>query len=293
MTDFHGEPTRITQNQFVRLEIIPNAGRIIRFAPHGGKNIFADLGLSPISTPYGNFYFRGGHRLWHSPEAMPRTYLPDNEGGIVSEITDGLRIEMPAEPWTNLAKCIEIRLNPERPQVILRHELRNDGAWAAKIAPWALTMFQPGGIGIFPQPVGNVDDSGLLANRHFSFWPYTRLNDPRLILRDDFVLVRATAGRSPMKLGYFNPHGWAGYWLDGTLFVKRFDAQSNIRYPDHGCNTECYCSDQFIELESLGPLTDLQPGMSVLHTEIWEVYDSLDVSLLSDEIRNLILGMNV
>ncbi len=292
MTDFHGEPTRILENQFVQLEIIPAAARVIRFAPRGGKNLFADLDHSPVSTPYGNFYFRGGHRLWHAPEAMPRTYMPDNEGGLVNDVIGGVRMEMPAEPWTNLAKRIEIRLNPERPQVILRHELHNEGAWEVELAPWALTMFRLGGIGIFPQPAGGAEDAGLLANRHFSFWPYTRLDDPRLILRDDLVLVRAIPNLPPLKFGYFNPHGWAAYWLDETLFVKRFDVQIENPYPDYGCNTESYCSDQFIELESLGPLTKLQPDVTVLHTEIWEVYASLNVPFLSDEIQNVILKMS-
>ncbi len=59
-------------------------------------------------------------------EAMPRTYIPDNEGAVTSKIPDGVRIEMPTEPWTCLTKAVEIQLNPDKPQVILRHEIQND-----------------------------------------------------------------------------------------------------------------------------------------------------------------------
>ncbi len=292
MTDFHGEPTRILENDFVRLEYLANSARIVRFALKGRDNLFADLGLTPIKTPYGDFYFRGGHRLWHSPEAMPRTYIPDNEGAAVAETSNGVRIEMPAEPWTNIAKAIDIQLNPERPQVILRHELRNDGAWAVRFSPWALTMFRLGGVAIFPQPQRNADEEGLLPNRQLSLWPYTQIGDARPTLRDDFVLVHARPGLPPLKFGYFNPDGWMAYWLGGVLFVKRFDAQPDMQYPDHGCNAESYCNDRFIELESLGPLQSVSAGQTITHTEIWEVFEDLEVPFLPAEIRELVRSIS-
>ncbi len=291
MSDFHGEPTRVLENQFFQVEYLAHSARIVRFALKGKTNMFADLGLTPIQTPYGDFYFRGGHRLWHSPEARPRTYIPDNEGALINEIPNGVRIDMPTEAWTHLAKAIEIELNPDRPQVILRHELRNDGPWAVEFSPWALTMFRLGGVAIFPQPVGNTDEAGLLSNRQLIIWPYTRLGDPRLHLRDDFILIHANPSLPAIKFGYLNPHGWMGYWLDGVFFVKRFNVDMNAPYPDHGCNAESYCNDQFIELETLGPLAKVQPGESVLHAETWEVYTELVPDLIPPEIQKIIAGL--
>ena len=288
MNEFQGEPTCVLENEHVKLEYLENSARIVRFYPGGRENIFAEMKKEPVTTPYGDFYFRGGHRLWHSPENMPRTYIPDNEGAQVSDIPNGVRIEMPSEPWTHIAKAIEIELNPEKPQVILRHELRNDGAWAVAFAPWALTMLKQGGVGIFPQPVDNVDDVGLLSNRQLSFWPYTEIRDMRLILRDDFFLVHATPSLPPLKFGYFNPHGWMGYWINNTLFVKRFDAQPDVNYPDNGCNIESYCNHEFIELESLGKLTKVAPGQTVLHNELWEIHESLVVPFMPIKIQKLI-----
>ena len=288
MGDFQGERTRVLENKHVKLEYLENAARIVRFYPHKRKNIFAEINKEPISTPYGSFYFRGGHRLWHSPENMPRTYIPDNEGSLIENISNGVRIEMPPEPWTHIVKIIEIELNPDKPQVIVRHELRNEGAWDVEFASWALTMLRQGGIGIFPQPEGNVDDAGLLSNRRIMFWPYTEIRDPRLILRDDFLLVRANPSLPPLKFGYFNPLGWMGYWIDDTLFVKRFDAQDNVIYPDNGCNVESYCNHEFIELESLGELRMVTPGETVFHNELWEVYETLNVPFIPTEIQELI-----
>lgn len=289
--DFNGWPTQVLENKFLRVETMLSSARIVRFNPIGKENIFADLGNKALPTPYGDFYFRGGHRFWHAPEAMPRTYMPDNEGAVISEIPGGTRIDQPAEPWTHIAKSMEIRLNPDRPQVILRHEMRNDGPWTAELAPWALTMLRLGGVGIFPQPVGNVDSAGLLANRQLSIWPYTQLADPRLMLRDDCILIKATPSLPPIKIGYFNPHGWEAYWIDGILFVKRFDALPGAAYPDGGCNTETYCNDKFIELESLGPVTKLAPGETIVHTETWEIFDSFEQSFIPAQVQELLAAM--
>jgi hypothetical protein len=283
-SEFNGWPTTILENEFVRLEFMDSSPRIVRFNPIGQPNMFADLGNELLNTPHGDFYFRGGHRLWHSPEAMPRTYIPDHEGATVSEIPGGVRIDQPTETWTNIAKSIEIRLNPERAQVIVQHELRNDGPWDVELAPWALSMFRQGGVGIFPQPVGNTDPAGLLANRQVTIWPYTRVNDPRLIWRDDCLLIRANPALPPVKIGYFNPHGWQGYWLDGILFIKHFDPQPGATFPDGGCNTETYCNHKFIELETLGALKKLAPGATVIHNETWEVYDQLDQPFIPAEV---------
>jgi hypothetical protein len=152
-------------------------------------------------------------------------------------------------------------------------------------------MFRLGGVAIFPQPTGNVDEAGLLSNRQLVIWPYTRIGEPRLLLRDDFILIHAIPDLPPIKIGYLNPHGWMAYWLDGVFFVKRFNVEMSAPYPDHGCNAESYCNNQFIELETLGPLTKLEPGTSVLHAETWEVHTELVSDLIPAEIQEIITAL--
>lgn len=292
MTDFQGEPTGVLENHFLRLEYLKDAPRIVRFTPANRRNLFAELDRSATPTTHGDFYFRGGHRLWHSPEAMPRTYMPDNHGALVTEIEGGVRIDQPAEVWTHIAKRLEIQLDPNQARVHVRHELRNEGAWTVELAAWALTMLRPGGVGIFPQPTGNVDANGLLPNRQITLWPYSNAQDARFRLDDEFILVQAAPQVPPLKFGYLNLHGWIGYWSEACLFVKRFDAPSAaVLFPDGGCNVESYCNDRFIELETLGPLTQLAPGESLSHTEVWEVFDSLNVEFIPPEARAAITGL--
>jgi hypothetical protein len=277
---------RILKNDFLQIECLTDSLRVMGLLPAGKPDMLADLSdLPPISTPYGDFYFRGGHRLWHSPEAMPRTYIPE-AGVTITDLPDGLILEAHTEPGTGIRKRIEIQLASDKPSVTLTHTLGNDGLWAVQLAPWAITQFRLGGTVILPMPLGNVDPAGLLPNRQFSLWPYARINDQRLKLDDAFVLFKADPLLPPFKLGYLNLHGWIAYWLDGVLFRKTFDPQAGLSHPDNNCNAEMYCNDRFVELESLGPLTALPPGAWVSHVETWDIFDGIDA--LPEEIQRLL-----
>ena len=268
--------TSILKNDHLEIEFLTDALRIVGLTPAGKANMLADLGHVPaLPTSFGDFHFRGGHRLWHAPEAMPRTYIPDTPVTI-TPLEDGALLEAQTEPGTGIRKQLEIHLSPDQPSFSLTHILINDGIWSVELAPWAITQFRLGGRVILPMPVGNADPAGLLHNRQFSLWPYARISDPRLRLGDDFILFNTEALLPPFKIGYFHPNAWMGYWLDGILVSKSFEAQKQFAYPDNNCNAEMYCNDQFVELESLGPLTMLEPGRSVSHLEKWQVLDTID-----------------
>ncbi len=279
--------TESIQNDHLRLEYLASAGpRITGLFYRGGKNLLAEVHELYEDTPQGRFWFRGGHRLWRSPEVMPDTYTPDNEGLETQKIANGVILRQQVDG--GISKQIEIRLEPERAVCALKHRLINSSAASARLAVWALTMFKPGGIGIFPQPVGPADPAGFLPNRRLALWPYTRMRDERFVWGDEAVLIKAQPKQPPIKFGYFNDAGWTGYVQDGILFVKRFQAKGEGEYPDFGCNCEMYCNDRFIELETLSPLATLQPGEALEHDEEWEVHPLSDDDALTERCRQLI-----
>lgn len=289
MIDFASIPTCVLDNGFIRIEAFTTAGpRIMHLSAFGSPNLLAVLSPeAKETTPYGDYHFMGGHRLWHAPEAMPRTYIPDNDGVVAEQMPNGLRLLKSAEPGSGIAKTIEVHLAEDRAVANVTHILRNDGIWPVELAPWALTMFRVNGTVILPQ---STERKGLLPNRLLAIWPYSHIDDPRLILRNDYILINVKESNLPaLKIGYNNPHGWIAYWLDGVLFRKTYDIHPNATYPDGGCNTECY-AHTLVELESLGPLQTIAPGGSVTLTETWEIFPSLDQPFLSPEIQALILG---
>lgn len=275
MADFHGFPVGKLTNGLVELEYLRTAGpRVVGLRLNGSENLLAGVPQIAIPTPWGEYRYLGGHRLWYAPEGMPRSYVPDSDGLRVAEISGGVILQGKEEPGTGICKSVEITLHPQRPQVTLRHTLRNAGLWEVELAPWTITMFRLGGTAILPFQAEQVNLDDLLPNRRIVLWPYSKMNDPRLRLEDDFILVHVPGALPLFKIGAFNPRGWVAYWNEGILFRKTFEVFPAATHPDYGCNAEIYCDEHFIELESLAPLGRLAPGGEVSHTETWELYDT-------------------
>ena len=161
MTDFYGLPTRAIYNDHIRLEYLAEGGlRLVRlFLTHSAcpENIFAEMPQASWPTPYGDYFLRGGHRLWHAPEAAPRSSIPEPSELEVKELPDGVWLGQPTEPATGIGKRLEIHLAPDRPALTVKLELRNEGVWPVELAPWAITQLPLGGVAILPQPMGPID----------------------------------------------------------------------------------------------------------------------------------------
>jgi hypothetical protein len=291
MSDFNDLPTQILENGRLRLEYLTEAGpRLVRLSYNRSPNLLAEVPAIFWDTSRGPYYPLGGHRLWISPEVPDLTYALDDRGLQVQDAPGGVELIGAPAAGSGIRKRLRVELDPKRPILRLQHTIVNEGIGPITLAPWAITMFRLGGTVILPQPVGNVDPHGLQSNRILVLWPYTRLDDPRLSLADDFITLRGEARVPACKLGYFNPHGWLGYWLDGLLFVKRFEPQTGAELPDRGSNTEVYCMDRFAELETLGPVVTLAPGDSTVHAETWEVYEGLEQAFIPPALRERLEG---
>jgi len=138
------------ENAVLNLLVTQSVGpRIISLRFNCGDNLFAELPDYVTERPDGkNFHFYGGHRLWHAPENMPRTYVPDDEPVEVIPNQSGLSITSRVEDESKIEKSIQISLVEDKPQVIVHHTLTNRGPWPVECAPWAITQFKPGGFAI-------------------------------------------------------------------------------------------------------------------------------------------------
>lgn len=251
--------------------------RLVRFGRPGGDN---ELGLRPAEqglTGGDTWRIYGGHRLWHAPEHNPRTYQPDNEPIRHESFPDGCRLIQPVEQRTGIEKVLELRYRERGGMLELEvaHRLGNHGAWPVLLAPWGITVMAPGGVALLPQPASQPS-THLLPNRTVVLWPYTPLGDPRLEWRDAALLVRpAPASTAPLKVGIPPGPGWCAYANRGRLFLKRTRPVPMATYPDLGAGFEVYAAGDFLELESLGPLTELPPGSVASHTEYWSLHDGI------------------
>ena len=69
---------------------------------------------------------RGGHRLWHAPEAKPRTYALDNVPVPWEQLGEfGLRLTPNPETENGIQKQLEISVAAQDNLVSLTHRLTN------------------------------------------------------------------------------------------------------------------------------------------------------------------------
>lgn len=254
---------------------VDHGPRIIRIGFIGGENEFCENNDATLAT-YGDkeWKIRGGHRLWHSPEYFPRTYIADNEPVEWETTEKGVKLVQKVEPWVQIKKEMEIELSVDSNRVVVTHHLTNKNAWPVELAAWALSVMATGGMEIIPQP---SRDTGFLGNRLVALWPFTKMNDHRIYWGDKYiVLSQDPKMKPPFKLGIPNEDGWAAYFNHGNLFIKRFNHMIGNKYPDFGVSFETYTTDFMLEMESLSPLTLLEPESTLTHVEEWELIQNVD-----------------
>ena len=274
IVNFTGHECILLENKSIQLLISRSIGpRILSFKFTDGENVFAELPEFVVECPgSGTFHAYGGHRLWHAPEELSRTFLPDDSPVDVCSVDNGYIVTQDVEAKTGLQKSIEIRLQDDSPRVVITHRLSNHGLWPVTTAPWAITQLKTGGVAILPL---SYADTKQLPNRTLTLWPYTDLSNPNVSFGKHHIFVHVEM-KEAFKVGFPNPRGWLAYWLSGTLFVKQAAFDSQSAYFDFGSSSECYCNDEFLELETLAPISTINPGEFVSHVETWQLFKDIE-----------------
>jgi len=272
-------------NAWMELMVTTDVGpRVLRCGFIGGQNLFKEFPEQLGQSGEGEFRARGGHRLWKAPEDLGSTWIPDNHAVEISLHSDGLTAVAPVEMASGLQKEIDIHLAQSDCSVTMKHRIRNCSETGIELAPWALTVMAPGGLAIagFPQRAQYPDV--LLATNPLVMWAYTDFSDSRWKLMRKYLALRQDANyRGPQKAGLFGEKSWACYLLNGELFMKSTKADASERYADFGCSLELFTNNEFLELETLGPLRALAPGEMAEHVEQWWLHRDIQVAGLTEE----------
>src|SRR2546426_12821094 len=89
--------------------VVPTAfgPRVARYGFVGQENVLGEAPGGSV-TDLGEWRPRGGHRLWHAPEGMPRSYSPDN--APVERWLSGatIRLRQAVEPRVGVQKEIAV-----------------------------------------------------------------------------------------------------------------------------------------------------------------------------------------
>jgi hypothetical protein len=282
------------QNDHIKLVVTTDTGpRIIHFGPADSDvNLFyqnkAQQGLSG-GNEWRNY---GGHRLWTSPQEGSRPNQADNDPVPYKIIGNSITLHCPAEKATLIQKEITITIDSDKPHVSVRHRIYNRSLWPITFASWALSMMREGGVEILPIPKDRPRD--YMPGYAICFWPWTKPNDKRFTLGGKYIALRHDSNNKDwFKIGFRNTEGWGAYLSQGYMFVKVYKLDSGKVYPDYGSTFETYTDSEFTELETLGALETVNPGLYAEHTEEWHLINGVPVldgftPISEDEISSII-----
>ena len=285
-TEWGGWPNcyRISNGE-IELIVTSDIGpRVMRCGFVGGQNFFKVFEDQTGKSGEPEWQLRGGHRIWLAPEDFKRTYALDNSTAEIAVHGDVLTATQPVEPETGLRKQLAIRMASSGTQMEVLHRMQNTLPFPVRFAHWALTMMAQGGTGIAGFPPRGRHEDILAPTNPLVMWAFTNLSDPRWkFLHKYLVLHHDPANTDHTKLGLFNPRTWGAYALGSELFLKQYDADPGKTYTDMGCSFEMFASEGMLELETLGPLTEVEPGEWLEHTERWSLYRDLSIPDWTDE----------
>ncbi|GHU52067.1 hypothetical protein AGMMS49975_07150 [Clostridia bacterium] len=278
-SELFGECIKISNGLVDIVAALEFGPRIVHFSLAGKENIFYNdtqnrtLGEKFKVFDGEHLILRGGHRIWTSPEVLPRCYHPDNKPVTYEINGDEVTLCGTVEEKNQIQKIFILTLDSERPSVGVKHIIKNTGLWDIEFAPWCITMMAEGGKSIIPQPNSLT---GALPNRYLTLWDYSEMNDPRVHWGKEFItLTQDTKKENPFKLGLNNEHGWAAYFGKSQLFIKFFEPADVLHgnYPDNGCTYESYTNDFMLEMETLGEFALVGPDEEIIIDEEWEIHD--------------------
>lgn len=272
-------------NGEVELIVTGDVGpRVIRFGYVGGQNLFKEFADQMGKSGEEKFQLRGGDRVWKAPEDPIATWAPDNVPVEITPTPSGLIARAPVEPLTNLQKEIEVNMAPTGSSVTVSHRITNHSLFTLEFAPWVLTMMAPGGVEITGFPPRGTHPANLEATNPLVMWAYTNLAGKRLTFTKKYLALRQDPANSEAeKVGLFNRNTWAAYLLNGEAFVKRTTADPAKTYTDFGCSFETFTNNEFLEIETLGPITKVEPGHTVEQVEQWSLARNVKLPEMTDE----------
>ena len=221
-----------------------------------------------------------GSTFWTSPQKewnWPPVAEFDKQPYEVVQCADGrLTISSPVSERLGMSVGKDFAIDASNHAFVITYSIRNEGTEARSVAPWEITRVTNTGGLIFFAPTDSIWPAGLMN---------FQLSDGAAWYETD----EAPRNRKVNADG----SGWLAYCADGLLLVKKFqDLQPEQPAPGEA-EVQVYVNrgKTYIELESQGAYTLLQPGESLSWTVRWYLLP-VDKDLSRSELLQRVSGIN-
>jgi hypothetical protein len=157
----------------------------------------------------------------------------------------------------------------------------------------AMCMMAQGGVAITGFPPRGHHPADLAATNPLVMWAYTDLSDKRWKFTKKYLMLHQDPNNTEArKIGLFNPNTWVAYVLNAEAFVKQTQADPARTYPDFGCAFETFTNNDFLEIETLSPLTKVLPDQAAEHVEHWSLHRGVQLQDFTDvELDRVVLPL--
>lgn len=274
------------KNDLVELTVPLELGpRIIRYSYIGEKNVFGEFPAQKADADKSKWHSYGGHRLWHGPEDILRTYIPDNDPVQLEIAASRVIIRQNIEKQTQLQKEMELHLSESGTHVQVIHRIRNHHLFDVRLAVWGISVMATKGRAILPLPPRGTHNENLQAQTSLTLWKYTNLQDPRYHFGQKYLSFQQDPTiEEAQKFGISRSGGWLAYLNEGNAFIKKCAYGENQTYSDEGSALEIYSDGKVLEMESLSPLTTIKPGEFAELIEDWYLLNGIDLEANENEL---------
>ena len=198
-----------------------------------------------------------GSTFWTSPQKewnWPPVPEFDKQAYTVKRRDSHLVITSPVSQRLGLSVGKDFSVDPKDYAFVITYSIKNEGSEPRRVAPWEITRVPNNNGLIFFNAVNSIWPAGLMTfeTAHNAAW---------------YKTDEAPQNRKVNADG----RGWLAYCADGLLLVKKFqDLKADEPAPGEA-EIQVYVNrgKSYIELESQGAYTLLQPGEELKWTVRW------------------------
>lgn len=266
----------VLKNGEVSMTIAPQQGGKVLSLKHGAKEV-----ISQLQRPewFGSTFWTSPQREWNWPPVQEFDKLPYS---IERQESNRLILTSPVSQRLGLSVGKDYMVEPSRSKkkpgaFVITYSVKNEGNTARSVAPWEITrVINNDGIIFFDAPVDSIWPTNLMTftNTYGASW------------------YKTDEGPQNRKVNA-NATGWLGYSADGLLLVKRFqDLKAGEAAPGEA-EVQVYVNQgkTYIELESQGAYTLLQPGEQLTWTVRWYLIPTTEAPEPSKKLMKLLKKM--
>ncbi len=229
-------------------------------AAHGGKILsykYKDkeiISQSSWRESFGSTFWTSPQKEWNWPPVPEYDKNPytvdecsDSHLLLTSQVSERMKYRIRKEFTVNAADNV----------IAVTYTIINESNETRQVAPWEITrVANDGGLIFFDAPIDGITPAGLLSFE----------------AKDGAVWYRADEAPRNRKINA-DGKGWLAYCSNGLLMVKQFDDLTPEQPAPGEAEIQVYVNMRktYIELESQGAYTTLEPGGQLHWTVRWSI----------------------